>query len=267
MNYKGIEFTTGISSKFDNDLGRVVEILSKGKLTTEDRIELLTIYAPSYHDSGKIEGITSLDSSCSNCEFCKHMLKAAESDETIICGLCYDKQQEAYKKHLRNRHSLNMLIMQEIEYTETELAHVNLTKLSRINSSGDTPNETYARNMLRLAKVNPWVQMGYWAKHTAPVIKACDAVGKPKNVTLIQSSIHIGKPAKLQRYFDYTFTVYPDKESTLKAIANGASECNGRKCRECGFKCYYGTHTGTDIAEVLRGANKAKRAAIMAACG
>lgn len=264
--FNGMEFTTGISKKFDRDFNRVTEILSKDVPNDAERMELVSIYAPAFHKDGKIEGITSCDSSCSNCGFCKAMLKAAESDPTIICGLCYDKAQEAYKIHGRNRHSLNLLIMSSMDFTETELSRIPVTDKTRVNSSGETPNAIYARNMLRIAKVNPWTHMGYWSKNTGPVVMACDDVKKPSNVVLIQSSIHIGKPAKLNKYFDYTFTVYPDEETTLAAITNGSSPCNGKKCIECGFKCYYGTHKGTDIAEVLRGVNKVKRKTILDTC-
>ena len=135
----------------------------------------------------------------------------------------------------------------------------------RINSSGDTPNQVYAENMIKLCYAFPFIKCGYWAKNTAPIIAACDKLGKPANMILIQSSCMIGKPATKQKYFDFVFTVYPDKETTENAIAAGANECNGKKCKECGYKCYFGTHDSENIAEVLRGAGKEKIKAIKAA--
>lgn len=263
MQFKGVEFITGKSKKFDRDLEKVVKILSKGTPSATDRMELIHIYQTAYHESGKIEGITSCDSSCNGCEFCQKMLAAAKEDRRIICGKCYDEAQERYKIHSRNRHGLNMVIMSSVEFTEEELGHIYLTEFSRINSSGDTPNKTYARNMLLLAKVNPKAKVGYWAKNTAPISAACDEVGKPSNVKLTQSSAFIGRPAKLAPHFDYTFTVYPDKKTCEAAIRNGASACNGKKCRACGFRCYTGEHEGTDIAEVLRGVSKEERQLII----
>jgi len=264
MRYRNIEFLTGKSRKFDADLYRVIEILDKGILTAVDRAELIRIYQSSYHDDGKIEGITSCDSSCNGCGFCQNMLEAASKDITIICGFCYDEAQERYKIHARNRHSLNLLIMMTVEFTEEELKRIPMTDLGRVNSSGETPNVTYARNMIKVVYANPYTDFGYWAKNTSPVIQAIDELGKPDNLKLIQSSIHIGKPAKLAKHFDYTFTVYPDEATTEAAIRNGSSPCNGMKCKSCGFKCYKGTHTGTDIAELLR-TSKAKRKVILEA--
>ena len=252
--------------KFEKDLFTVMSILDKEELTDIDRYQLLTVYQTSYHKDGKIEGITSLDSSAANCDFCKAIRAANKDNELCICNGCYDLSQEAYRINTLNRHSLNMLIMSTIEFTVDELKMLNVTPIVRINSSGDTSNDTYARNMIKIAIAFPWCHVGYWAKNTAPIIRACDDLGKPENLVLVQSSCNIGKPGKLQKYFDYIFTVYPDRETTENAIENGASECNGKKCRECGFKCYFKTHDGNgNIAEILRGANKQKIAAIKAA--
>ena len=85
------------------------------------------------------------------------------------------------------------------------------------------------------------------------MIRACDDLGKPENVTLIQSSIYINKPTKLQKYFDYTFTVYATEEDLQKALSNGGCECNGKKCKECGWKCYKAAWPkGSNICELLR---------------
>lgn len=251
------------NKKFEKDVNRVKTILEKPEITTTDKMELLNIYSASFHKDGKIEGSTSFDSTATNCAFCQKMCKAAEKNPSHICGMCYDKKQEGYKKFILNRHTLNMIIMSNVFFTKDELSRVSCTKINRINSSGDTPNLTYAINMLNLASVNPWAVFGYWTKNIKVVEAACDKVGKPENVSILQSSCIIGKKVKKSKYADYTFTVYPDEETTTAAINNGACACNGKKCKNCGWKCYYKTWTaGADIAELLRGASKAKINAI-----
>lgn len=264
IKFMGIEFTTEKSRKFDSDLNKVMQILSKGieNLTVADRYTLLSIYNPAYHKSGKIEGITSFDSSATSCEFCQRCRQAAKKDASNICGYCYDYAQEHSFKgiNVRNRHSLNMLIMQTVEFTEEELSTLDCTKIARINSSGDTPNTTYAINMLRIAKVNSHTRFAYWAKNTVAVIKAVEIVGKPDNMTLVQSSCRLNKAVKLAKYFDIVFTVYTDEDALTKAVANGSGECNGKKCRDCGYKCYLnGWQNGQNVAEYLR-ASKLQRA-------
>lgn len=254
---KIIELAKTESAKFNRDFETVKAILSKPAedITAVDRMTLLAIYRPAYHESGKIEGVTSYDSTASNCDFCRAMREAAKNNPSHICGYCYDYAQEHSFRgaNIVNRHSLNMLIMSEVEFTREELATVNASYINRVNSSGDTPNKTYAKNMLNIAYSHPACKFGYWAKNTAAVIAACDEIGKPANVTLVQSSPIIGKPVKLAKYFDVVFTVYATKEEVEKAIENGAKECNGKKCKACGYKCYLNGYSyGDNIAEYLR---------------
>ena len=253
--------------KLEKDLEIVKRIFDKGieNIDAGDRFALLTVYRPAFHESGKIKGITSYDSTASNCQFCQRIRQANAENILCICNGCYDLAQEQYRIEALNRHTLNMLIMMSVEFTVDELRMLPATAIDRVNSSGDTPNETYARNMLKLCYAFPYAHFGYWAKNVLPVVKACADLGKPENLVLIQSSCLIGVPAKKAPYFDYVFTVYPDKETTEKAIADGASACNGKHCDECGYKCYFGKHEGENIAEVLRGASKEKVKAIRAA--
>jgi len=253
---------------FEKDLFAVAAILYKGaeNITREDKFKLLSIYKPAYHKSGKIEGITSFDSSATNCEFCNLMREAAKEDPNHICGYCYDYSQEHSFKgvNVLNRHSLNMIIMSSVEFSVEELRFLNVSYINRVNSSGDVPNVTYAKNMLNICYAFPCVKFGFWAKNVKAVVEACDKLGKPENVTLIQSSPIIGKPSKLAKYFDFVFTVYLTKEDIQEAIAAGAGECNGRKCKECGYSCYLDIWKKAgivNVAEYLRipGVNDSKR--------
>lgn len=267
INYRNCVFFID-NDKIEKDLNVVMSILDKGaeNLTAQDRFTLLSIYKTAYHTDGKIEGITSCDSTATNCEFCRAIRAANKDNDLCICNGCYDLQQESYRLAVLSRHTLNMLIMMTVEFTVDELKMLTVTPLLRVNSSGDTPNKTYARNMIKMCYAFPFARVGYWAKNVNPIVEACDELGKPENVVLIQSSCMIGRPAKKARYFDFVFTVYPDKETTEAAIAAGASSCNGKKCKDCGYKCYFGSHDGDgNIAEVLRGASKAKVKAIKAA--
>lgn len=252
--------------KFKPDLLKVVEILKKGidNLSSLDRMQLLNIYSVAFHESGKIEGTCSCDSSATNCKFCKAMREAAEKDPTIICGICYDFAQEQFKIQALNRHSLNLLIMSTVNFSVEELATLPAVEISRINASDDTENEIQAGNMIKYVFAHPYTKAAYWVKNIPAVVAACKRYGKPENLKLVQSSVYINKPAQLAPFFDYVFTVYVDKESVQKAIDSGAMECNGKKCKECGYKCYYGAWPdGANIAKYLKGINKANRKAIM----
>ena len=225
------------------------------ELTTAERFRLLAIYNVAYHTTGKIEEIFSLDSSATNCMYCQAMREYAKRhpELAIVCGHCYDYKQEQYRFEALDRHSLNMLIMENFEFSVAELAIIPAGFRVRVNSSGDASNDIYAANMIKFAIAHPASRVAIWTKNTAAYIRACDVYGKPANVVMIQSSLFIDKPVKLARYFDYTFTVYFDGEKIAAALAGGACECNGKKCKDCGFKCYdRAWPVGADIAEFLR---------------
>lgn len=264
VTFMDYEFVLGVSKKFDNDFYQVKNIFEKGTFSDTDRIKLIMIYKPSYHESGKIEGVTSYDSTATGCKFCEKMRKAAENNPAHICGGCYDVRNENYRGvNMKNRHLLNMVIMSSILFTKEELALINVSKLGRVNSSGDTPNKVYAENMINLGYVNPNTHFAYWVKNTADVSEAIDELGKPENMTFVQSSPVINRPAQLDKNFDILFTVYLEEADVLEAVKAGSGECNGKKCMECGFKCYLnGWKKGQNVAELARGFSKEKRAKI-----
>lgn len=253
--YKNKVFFLNQSAAFDHDFYVVKEILDKPyqDITEKDKITLLSIYSIAYHNDGKIENISSGDSTATNCAFCQSMRKAAEKVENHICSKCYDIRQENFKNvSVLNRHTLNLLIMSSIEYTENELKHVHgITNLFRVNSSGDIENVTHALNMIRLIKVNPQANAAIWSKNVPDMIAALQIEKKPENCILIQSDYLINSTTQKNPAFDYIFRVYT-KDKIDAAIKLGMSECNGKKCMDCGYKCYFGNHSSNEIVEVLR---------------
>ena len=251
---------------------RAADILDKGDdMTTEDRRELLGLVNVAYHDSGKIEGCYSVDG-CAACDFCQKMISAAANNILIICGACYAAA-DSWKEAAWRRHKLNARILSSVLFTAEELKALNIPgERCRFNEDGDTINETHARNLLRITFTRPNCDFGYWFKNRPAVEAGLHAEGihtreqLPKNVRFIHSSLLIGFPVEPAWFDDATFTVYPDAETTAAAIQAGAHECNGKRCRACGYFCYLHKRqaAAVNIAEVLR-TNAARRAAILAA--
>lgn len=247
-------------TKFENDSAIVENILNKPEITKADRIMLLSVYQTPYHDSGKIETLFSCDSSCNHCTFCKTVRENMKNNPLCICNYCYDDAQEKRYPATFNRHGLQLKIMSSVQFEREELAMLPIFGTCRFNSSGDIENIIHAMNYINIAYSHPLVRFTLFAKNTAPVVAAIDKLGKPENLLLVQSSLIMGKPCKLAKYFDYTFTVYVTEEEVKLAIAHGAVECNGQKCKDCGFKCYNGTlPNGSNIAELARFISKAKK--------
>ena len=248
---------------------RAHAILRKGTaMTAADRRELLSLVNVAYHVGGKIDGVFSIDSTAS-CEFCQRMIEAAKTRLLMICGACYAAA-DAWKEAAWRRHKLNALIFSTVLFTVEELRQLPIAGLlCRFNEDGDKVNETMARNYLRIAAAHESTMFGYWYKNTAAVEAGLIAEGitrredRPANVRFIHSSILIGFEAAETWFDDAIFTVYPDEETTLEAVRNGAHECNGRKCRDCGYTCYVMQRRPAvvRVAEVLR--TSAKRRAII----
>lgn len=255
--------------------GQADAILAKGldNLTPADRLALLALVNVAYHNSGKIEGCHSIDSTAS-CEFCERMRHAAEEIILMICGCCYAAA-DAWKEAAWRRHKLNARILSTVLFTVEELQALDLAAahaLCRFNEDGDTVNATMCRNYLRIAAGRPGTMFGYWYKNAKAIAEGLAAEGirtrdqLPANVKFIHSSALIGFPAAALWFDDAIFTVYPDQETTEAAIAAGAHACNGRKCRACGYVCYLMVRQEKPlyIAEFLR-TNKENRARIRAA--
>lgn len=255
--------------KFEQDYATVMGILNKQEITHDDRMILLSIYKVSYHDDGKIEQIYSCDSSCANCSFCQSIRENSKDNPFVICNYCYDDAQEKRWVNVKNRHGLNLLIMSRVRFEKEELSTLSIRDLLRFNSSGDIENDIHAENYINIAYTHPDVDCGLFAKNVAPVIRATDKLGKPANMKYVQSSILIGKPARRAKYFDIVFTVYATKEELEKALAEGAGECNGKKCKDCGFKCYRknGWKEGSNVAEYLRLRSEKQRAELLKKLG
>lgn len=252
---------------YDRDAAIINSILCKPELSTADRMQLISLISVSYHDSGKIEGIFSIDSSAHACSYCEKMRAAAGKNPSIICSACYDYNLECVRPAMLKRHALNLQLLSSVLYDPSELKYINCgyNSIVRFNSSGDIANVIQARNYIRIAKTHEYNKFALWTKNIPAVVNAIELEGKPDNLTLIQSSPIVGRPAIKAKYFDYVFTVYATNAALIEDVYYGDNECNGKKCLDCGYKCYLRAHSGScNICEYLR-AGKATRAAFIAA--
>lgn len=222
--------------------------------------------AVTFHKDGKIEGIFSLDTACSNNEFCPHM--QATEDPAIICRYCYTK---SMWDAARFAHHIIGLILANVKLTDAEAATIAIpTGFFRFNSDGELINSTHAENLLRIARTHPATSFAIWTKRPALLDAAIRKEGKPENLICGVSSPMINTPFRERwSWTDFIFTVYTPA-GMEKALTRGERECNGRKCMMCGFHCYH-QHSGPGpvyVAEALRkpaGIKKADFPAILAA--
>lgn len=226
---------------------------SNSPATPGARLELIMLLckAVSYHNSGKIEGLHSLDTACSNNEFCPKMQRTP--DPAIICGYCYT---ESMWEAARFAHHITGEILSGMELTTAEAAMITIPALKlRFNSDGELINYTHARNLIRIAATHPATTFSLWAKRPGILNPVIIEEHKPVNLILGVSSPMINVPFRERwTWCDFIFTVYTPA-GMVQALARGEHECNGRKCLECGFYCYNHHDTSAGpvyVAEALR---------------
>lgn len=226
------------------------------ELTTNERLSILRILQTNYHESGKIAGIQSIDSSC-NCDFCEKMHNS--KNPMCVCRHCYAHAIEKRYNAVGLRHELNAFIMSQFVWSIDELKTLKLyTTYVRFNSDGDIINTIMSDNYHKIALAFPHINFGFWFKNVKPVSESVKTFGKLANMVYIYSDpmINGSKASRFimtkYAFIDYVFTVYAGKRETLDAIAAGAANCNGKDCFACGYKCYAHAHTERNIAEIGR---------------
>lgn len=216
--------------------------------------------------SGKMEGMTSINTSCRNNHNCqnrinaaaflmkklnvkdkkdlKKRLKAGKIDSGVynimICWFCYADSMLAYRTGVSDCFDRNMEILADHLLTEEEIP-LWPTFYGRVEAFGDVESEKnggviQARNYIRIAKYNPRTKFAAWSKNPGIWEKAFDQEGKPENLLFVQSGSFIDRVEKpANKYVDRVFTVWSTEE---KAAAAGYSiNCGKKKCLQC-LNCY-----------------------------
>ena len=212
----------------------LIKRANAGEIIARHELIMILSRAVTYHESGKIEGLFSLDTACSNNDFCPRM-QATEAQE-IICKYCYTRNMW---DGANRAHHITGEILSKVEFTAEEAALIPVPGLTvRFNSDGEIINLTHAVNLLRIAATHPAVTFTVWTKRPAILDQAIRQEGKPANLICGVSSPMINIPFReAWSWADFIFTVYTP-EGMRRALARGEHECNGRKCMNCGFHCY-----------------------------
>ena len=229
----------------------LIDAANQGTVFARGELVQIVSKAISYHDSGKIEGLHSLDTACMNNEFCPRM--QATDDPTIICRYCYTT---SFWQAAIFAHYITGLILSEVSFTDQEAAFIAIPAfLLRFNSDGELINATHAANLVRIAATHPQTACAIWTKRPGILNSVIMTYGKPANLICGVSSPMINTPCREGwTWCDFVFTVYTP-EGMRQALARGEHECNGKKCLACGFHCYKRHDTSAGpvyVAELLR---------------
>lgn len=207
-----------------------------------------------HSETSKMAGIPSFSTCCLLNPAClKRMM-----DGLSVCAHCFSNALLKIRSGLKRTTSQNFTVLNRQEILEAakvkwtkKMLELNPDKLTRIESFGDVASVLQAINYIRIAQANPDCRFAAWTKNLNFWVKAFKKVGKPRNLTLVYSSVELNKPDVIpewaKEWVDHRFTVYTAEFLAEHGIV---SNCAGVSCATC-KRCYY-NGTAFDIIELLR---------------
>lgn len=192
-----------------------------------------------HNHNGKMEGMTSISTSCRNNTFCEKMSKI----EGTICQKCYAQRQlKAYAKTMMPKYekSTQELTSRILTWNELPIFD-NSVNIVRVESFGELNNTIQAINYINIIRKNPFINFGWWTKRPNLIARALKEMGLTAealdNCNVIYSNPYIDTMPKIHKYpfIKGYFTVWSSEE---KALENGQLiNCGKKKCKEC-LNCY-----------------------------
>lgn len=185
---------------------------------------------------GKMEGIPSIGTSCSNNPHCKKRRENGES----VCFWCYANTYMKMRKTLKEKLEENAEILTTRHLETRELPFTN-AMVFRFESFGDLYNDIHLENYIAICNHNPQTRFGLWTKNIWILDSVFNEKGikKPDNLSIVVSSPLLNKQMELdnEKYWfaDHIFTVYDKKEIKEKNID---INCGSKNCLGCQL-CYH----------------------------
>lgn len=178
--------------------------------------------------SGKLKGLYSLSTSTKANPFCKAQLYE-------VCTHCYADRISGFRKTLEDhlRANYDLLQMDLTDYYLKVPSYVG--PHLRLHSFGELGSRQHAQNFVRLAQLNPSVQMTLWTKRPQ-LLKTLDI---PENLSVLWSlgRLDLPEPDALEM-FHHMKALYPFLKGGyyVGTKAKGFQPC-GTSCSDC-MRCY-----------------------------
>lgn len=198
--------------------------------------------------TGKMGGIDTLSTPCWMNPHCEYRRRIKGS----VCQHCFASRVE-YRENLKRALENNYSILNSELLSEEDARAIRFnTFLGRFEAFGDVGSVIHARNYIRIARANPQTRFAVWTKNTILWMWALKAEGKPKNLSVVDSSLYLNKPAiddAIRKYVDHVFTVYT--KDYMKEHPELDINCGERHCAAC-QRCYQQTDEIDYINEKLK---------------
>ena len=203
--------------------------------------------------TGKMAGIDTLSTSC----LCNRICSKRGQNENSVCHFCFAKRTiRCYSKNLAPLLEENYRILNKglLKKWEAEVIRFN-SALGRIESFGDVDSVMMAMNYIRIVRGNPQTKFGVWTKNPGYWSEAIRILGKPRNLSVVYSSVLLNRPANpetVKRVFpfvDHIFTVYTKEYA--KEHPELEINCGALHCASC-QRCYKQRKRIDVVSEVLK---------------
>jgi hypothetical protein len=173
--------------------------------------------------SGKMAGMTSVNTSALGNEFC-----VAQS--CGICKSCYAKAGEAMRPTMKNKFMENNAALVS-PIASADLPYFN-ARYVRFHAFGELLNADHYLNFVNIARKNPDTKFALWTKRKNLVA----GVDRPANMVLIFSENRLNVPdPEVPAGFNKVFAVYT--ADYLKENPATDINCGARSCVSC-LRCY-----------------------------
>ena len=192
--------------------------------------------------SGKMDGIHCISTNNINNPTCQSRRNIKGS----VCEKCYAYNTARRYPSLKNNLDHNSEVLSEL-INDKDLPIIN-DLYFRLEAFGELINEYHAMNYINIAYKNPAVKFALYTKNIGILERAISIIGKPDNLTVVQSSLMINIPdATVSPVADHLFTVYSKPYVSMNDIQ---INCGAKQCITC-LKCY-NKHTDMIINEQLK---------------
>lgn len=228
---------------------RLATVVLYHGVTEETEVE---IYQTEHE--GKMANVPSISTCCLLNPACLARMMNGEA----VCAQCFSNSLLSFRKGLKLTTSKNFDILNRTEIKKAPKIHwtrkaiqINRSRIVRIESFGDVASVQQAINYIRIIQANPDCHFGVWTKNLWFWVQAFKKVGKPKNMTLVFSSLKLNEfdevPEWARPWVDHRFTVFTKEFLEAHRMR---SNCAGISCATC--KRCYRKDTDFDIIEILR---------------
>lgn len=193
--------------------------------------------------SGKLEGLSALNTSPQQNEFCLKM----EQNDNAICKECYSlRMVRTYRKNAEKSWIENGKILSQILIPFDLLPVINAA-FFRYSAHGELINGTHLENLINITRKNPHCMFALWTKRKDLINQAFTHQQKPENLIIIYSQAevgHIPTAADIPMHFDKIFAVIED-------AAAPEINCGSNKCLQC-LQCYRKTGANVIVENIKR---------------